>query len=247
VDDGDGDDEAKLWLKYLGIFVEGPSVSDQIISYWNSLWEDDIEQSEEDTYYGDIVDYPQIAPTSVDKYNAGDHTGGIYGCVRKVWGQTSQTTPCDEVEIVEIAVGVTDTLYIKHHNGLDIYAIPGTELKAVIGGTVTYETSMTLAGNKVKLSGKSKEGKNLLYVYCHVEEMQEELNDGDTVKKGDVIAISGATGNAANVPFKHCHLTIYVDGAECTTPSDYIKTKFDANGKPNHGNAAVLIADTNND
>ena len=64
--------------------------------------------------------------------------------------------------------------------------------------------------------------------------------------KGDVIAVAGATGNAANVAFKHCHLTIYVDQVECTTPSEYIKTKFDSNGVPDHGHEDELVASNNN-
>jgi murein DD-endopeptidase MepM/ murein hydrolase activator NlpD len=235
------DDAAKLWLTYLGILVEGPSLVDKVKAYWNSLWDKESD-AEEDSYYGDIVDNPQIAPTSIASYQADNFKGGIYGCIRKVKKQNGQTALCGNAFEV---VG-NDTLYIKHHNGLDIYALPGTELKAIIDGTVTFETSTTLAGNKVKLSGKSKEGKQLLYVYCHVEMMPDGLENGDAVKKGDIIAIAGATGNAANVDFKHCHLTIYVDGVECTSPSDFIKTKFDSNGKPDHGLEGGLIATSNN-
>jgi hypothetical protein len=60
--DGGDDETAKLWLKYLGILVEGPSVSDQISAFWNSFWESedqkvdsslpDVTLAENVTFYG---------------------------------------------------------------------------------------------------------------------------------------------------------------------------------------------------
>ena len=232
------DEDAELWLRYLGILVDSPSEFEVIKLFWANFinnWIKNSDSTQEDGYYGDIVEYPQIAPTSVDNYELKNFKGGIYGCFRRVHNKNSQTERCDNV--------LENGLYLKHHNGLDIYALPGTELKAVIDGKVKYETSNTLAGNKVKLTGKTVDGKNILYVYCHVAGMQNGLENDDSVKKGDVIAIAGKSGNAANVPFKHCHLTIYIDGEECTNPTDYIKTKFDANGNPDHGKSETLIAD----
>ncbi|HEY8938232.1 MAG TPA: hypothetical protein VIM65_23580, partial [Cyclobacteriaceae bacterium] len=45
-----GDEEsAKLWLRYLGILVEGPSMLEKVKVYWNSLWEEEEQQKDNAT------------------------------------------------------------------------------------------------------------------------------------------------------------------------------------------------------
>jgi hypothetical protein len=41
------DEDAELWLKYLGILVEGPSVLDQVKAYWDGLWKSEEEEKED--------------------------------------------------------------------------------------------------------------------------------------------------------------------------------------------------------
>ncbi|HEY0770854.1 MAG TPA: fibronectin type III domain-containing protein, partial [Sphingobacteriaceae bacterium] len=142
----DDHDKIKLLLRYLGILRDKATILSVIQFYWNSLV---IQTGGQDpvpvdtSFYGDIVPFPQIAPTSTFNYGIKNFKGGTYGCIRKVKTQNGQTAQCGGA--IEIN-SEGDTLYIKHHNGLDIYAQPGTELRAVINGSVTYQETTTMAG-----------------------------------------------------------------------------------------------------
>lgn len=89
----------------------------------------------------------------------------------------------------------------RRHDGWDYAAAPGTECLAVDDGYVveiresdSYGLTMTL-----ELAG----GKRWAF-YAHLQEARATV--GQRVRQGDVIALSGRSGNAATLPASEDHL-----------------------------------------
>ena len=74
------------------------------------------------------------------------------------------------------------------HMGVDYYLMEGSEIQAVNNGVVIYVGSTDLSGLTVVV----EHGLGLKSWYCHLSESKVQV--GDSVKKGDVIALSGETG-----------------------------------------------------
>ncbi|MEA4906638.1 MAG: M23 family metallopeptidase [Chloroflexi bacterium] len=94
--------------------------------------------------------------------------------------------------------------YHSGHNGLDFGVPVGTPVETTLGGKVVY-------------AGWNDEGYgNLVIVengsyrtyYAHLSQIPVSV--GDTVEKGDVIGLSGNTGNSTG---PHLHYEVRVDGA----------------------------------
>jgi hypothetical protein len=100
------------------------------------------------------------------------------------------------------------------HNGADMAVAEGTEVAATNAGRVTSVYEGYLTGKSVIID----HGGGLYSVYFHLSEI--EVAKGDTVSKGKVIALSGATGMVSG---PHLHFSIRLD-------STYInpKTLLDA-------------------
>ena len=91
----------------------------------------------------------------------------------------------------------------KFHYGLDIAAAQGTEIKAFADGVVDYVGQSAVYGNYTRLSHNG--GITSFYAHCS----KVLVKKGQTVKRGDVIALVGATGNATG---PHLHLEIKKSG-----------------------------------
>lgn len=89
------------------------------------------------------------------------------------------------------------------HGGVDIAADEGTDICAVLDGTVTESGTAEMAGNYIKI--EHADGSETLY--CHCSELY--VSEGETVSKGDVIAAVGQTGLATG---PHLHLELHIDG-----------------------------------
>ena len=89
------------------------------------------------------------------------------------------------------------------HSGRDIAAEEGTEIYAVLSGTVTEAGTAEMAGKYIKL--QHADGTQTLY--CHCSELL--VKAGDTVNKGDTIALVGQTGLATG---PHLHFEYHKDG-----------------------------------
>ena len=161
------------------------------------------------TYVTEPVDpfaNPELAPTD----SAGTKTNGArFGCSR-----------------------VDSAGNKKWHGGLDLKAAVGTEVKAIYSGVVqairdnvsnTQETPgvgnfIIIKSAQLKVSIK----------YCHLEKVLVKV--GDTITAGNVIANSGKSGNAYNVPFPHLHLEVSTDyfatAGKYVDPEPYLKTKY---------------------
>ncbi len=91
-----------------------------------------------------------------------------------------------------------------YHTGCDYAAPMGTPIHAVEDGIVTWAEWKGNYGYLVKVQHAA--GFETYYAHCS----RFACSVGDTVKKGDVIAYVGSTGNSTG---PHCHLEIRYDGA----------------------------------
>ena len=97
----------------------------------------------------------------------------------------------------------------SRHQGLDFAVGPGTPVHAINDGVVLLARPMFFEGNCVVID----HGQGLLSLYLHLSEFK--VKEGEEVRSGDLIALSGGTGRASG---PHLHLAIrwqgvYVDPA----------------------------------
>ncbi len=90
------------------------------------------------------------------------------------------------------------------HRGLDYHARTGTPVSAVNAGRVVLARPLYFEGNCVMID----HGMGLMTVYMHLSKFQ--VKEGDQVRRGQVIALSGGTGRATG---PHLHLGVRWQGA----------------------------------
>ena len=93
---------------------------------------------------------------------------------------------------------VTSKAMTKDHKGIDIAATQGTEIKSAIDGQVIEADSNSQYGNFIKIKKD-----DMITVYAHCEKLK--VSKDDNIKKGDVIATVGSTGNSTG---PHLHFEI---------------------------------------
>ena len=98
------------------------------------------------------------------------------------------------------------------HTGLDIAAPPGTLIRAAADGTVTFADWESGYGNLVAVS----HGYGLVTRYAHCSGFL--VKQGQAVKRGQVIATVGSTGQATG---PHVHYEVLVNGVQ-VNPRKYI-------------------------
>ena len=89
------------------------------------------------------------------------------------------------------------------HLGLDFRVPSGTPVEAMNDGTVLLARPLYFEGNFVVLD----HGQGLLTIYMHLSEFK--VKEGDQVKRGQVIALSGGTGRATG---PHLHVGVRWQG-----------------------------------
>ena len=89
------------------------------------------------------------------------------------------------------------------HRGLDIGCSEGTPIVAGESGVVTISQYSSSAGNFVAIN----HGGGVSTVYMHNSQLLVSV--GQTVSRGDVIALSGNTGNSTG---PHCHFAVSING-----------------------------------
>ncbi len=89
------------------------------------------------------------------------------------------------------------------HGGVDIAADQGTEIRAAMAGTVRSATSDSSSGNYLIID----HNESLATMYAHCQELLVE--QGQTVEKGQVIALVGSTGMSTG---PHLHFEVRLNG-----------------------------------
>ena len=89
------------------------------------------------------------------------------------------------------------------HLGLDFRVPAGTPVTAMNDGTVLLARPLYYEGNFVVLD----HGQGLLTLYLHLSEFK--VKEGDVVKRGDVLGLSGGTGRATG---PHLHVAVRWQG-----------------------------------
>lgn len=91
----------------------------------------------------------------------------------------------------------------RSHEGIDIFAPKSTPAVAAADGIITGVREGGIGGKVVWLR---PEGKPYTLYYAHLD--QQLVQEGQRVKKGDVVGLVGNTGNARTTP-AHLHFGIY--------------------------------------
>ena len=100
----------------------------------------------------------------------------------------------------------------EFHTGIDIPAPYGWEIMAAGDGVVIEAGWINGYGNTVIIN----HGGGITTLYGHNSELS--VKAGDSVKKGDTVALCGATGYATG---NHCHFEVRING-EHTDPWSYL-------------------------
>jgi murein DD-endopeptidase MepM/ murein hydrolase activator NlpD len=96
------------------------------------------------------------------------------------------------------------------HEAVDIMMPRGTPVHAVVDGTIARLFLSKPGG--ITVYQFDEEGA-YCYYYAHLDRYAEGLKEGARVRRGDIIAYVGSTGNAnENAP--HLHFTIFKLGPE---------------------------------
>jgi Peptidase family M23 len=90
------------------------------------------------------------------------------------------------------------------HRGLDYHAKPGTPVLAANAGTVVLAGDLFYEGNCVIID----HGQQFMTLYMHLSRIQ--VSEGEKVKEGQEIGLSGATGRATG---PHLHVAVRWQGA----------------------------------
>ncbi len=102
------------------------------------------------------------------------------------------------------------------HKAIDFLAEEGTDVFAVLDGTITEVSYNYLMGNVVKLDV----GKGLVVVYKSLQN-DPPVKPGDKVKRGDVIRKVSATAKSEASDGPHLHLETWLNG-ENVDPNEYL-------------------------
>lgn len=100
------------------------------------------------------------------------------------------------------------------HRGVDFAGRPGTEIVAVASGVVVAASHRPGYGNFVKIH----HGAGLSTLYAH--NRKNLVTVGQTVKKGDAVALMGATGRATGT---HAHFEVQKEG-KSVDPIEFIRS-----------------------
>lgn len=93
------------------------------------------------------------------------------------------------------------------HNGVDLKAAVGTSIYAVGGGTVEFADWQNISNQNQGCGShvRVRHANGCTSTYCHLSQIN--VNLGDVVAGGQLLGLSGKTGNAYNALCPHLHFT----------------------------------------
>lgn len=92
----------------------------------------------------------------------------------------------------------------RYHGGIDFPVATGSDVYASEAGTVYIRKELTYSYGKYIVLKHKINGTTYYTLYAHNSKLL--VNNGDTVKRGQLIAKSGSTGNSTG---PHCHFAVY--------------------------------------
>lgn len=105
-----------------------------------------------------------------------------------------------------------------YHEGVDVFAAPGTPVIASADGVITrVHRNTTISGNGLRLTAPD----GTYFVYSHLDGFAPGLYEGKNVGLGEVIGYVGSTGNAEGGP-PHLHYEIHPYGGAAVPPVPYL-------------------------
>jgi len=104
---------------------------------------------------------------------------------------------------------------MEQHKGIDIAGKEGTDVLATGDGVVIWSGTRAGYGNLVEID----HGNGIITRYGHNKTVLVE--DGDTVRKGQPIALIGSTGRSTG---PHVHIEVLRDGKQ-VNPTQYLSSK----------------------
>jgi murein DD-endopeptidase MepM/ murein hydrolase activator NlpD len=119
------------------------------------------------------------------------------------WGSSFEPPVPSEISDVFGLQRVFNGTVKSTHQGLDFRTGSGTPVSAVNSGIVILARPLFFEGNCIVLD----HGQGLLTLYLHLSEIK--VKEGEQVKKGQKIALSGGTGRATG---PHLHLAVRWQG-----------------------------------
>ena len=102
----------------------------------------------------------------------------------------------------------------EHHKGVDFAGKMGSDIVSVASGVVTWAGERYGYGLLVEIN----HGNGYATRYGHAQKVMVKV--GDTVKKGQVVALMGSTGRSTG---PHVHFEVWYNG-EVVNPMEYIRT-----------------------
>jgi murein DD-endopeptidase MepM/ murein hydrolase activator NlpD len=116
-----------------------------------------------------------------------------------LWSGPFQPPAEAEVSGVFGSARVFNGVKKSQHTGLDFRVTTGTPIVATNSGTVILARPLYFEGNCVMID----HGQGLLTMYLHLSEFK--VKEGDAVKKGQLLGLSGGTGRATA---PHLHFAV---------------------------------------
>ncbi|MGB0989451.1 MAG: M23 family metallopeptidase [Halarcobacter sp.] len=132
----------------------------------------------------------------------------------KIYNTTSKTLYINDKFIYPLETKITSDFGKKrvyngslksYHSGTDYRAKVGTKIKAINNGKVVIAKDRFYAGNSIVLD----HGNGIYSGYYHLSKMN--YKEGDLVKKGDIIGLSGSTGRVTG---PHLHFSFRIHGIQ---------------------------------
>lgn len=102
---------------------------------------------------------------------------------------------------------------VAYHEGVDIASKLGSPIRALADGVVAYTGEKSNYGRTVEIN----HGNGLTTRYAHAHSVLVKV--GDTVKRGDTVALVGSTGRSTG---PHIHLEVLKDGRP-VNPTKYLR------------------------
>jgi len=106
----------------------------------------------------------------------------------------------------------------RKHQGTDIFNSKGTLIISVCDGVVEKLGWNRLGGERVGVRGFDGN----YYYYAHLDQINEDLQTGQKISKGEPVGIMGNTGDAIATP-DHLHFGIELPNGKWLNPYSFLK------------------------